>query len=514
MHARGPRKACAGRAGTGRRWLWGFLLAVAVLMLGQAVHAQPGTPVVATPIVQVEGQVVNTQGQPIPQATITYADRVGGDRKTTASDGRGRFRFTISGDQLRVDFSALGYRPRSQVVPVGEGTTQLQIFAVLSPSSDVMVFIFLLPALAGLVIWVFFRIWGAAPWVTHLYSITSVVSWVGVFVAFLYTWLRSGVSTMQLFHPDVEISLLVPIFAFIGVLLYATTSIVEHFGDPHGRMAYRKSLMAVAHRVLLAPYVAVIVNLLLVKAALEEVLSVQPGVGLTTVEVFLAFFTGAYMKPILNWINERGARLLPRPLQEELEMRERPNELVKKLGMTAELAQDLGRKGISTVQDLEELSDEDLSRIAEEIVLDRDQLVHWRSMAKAYRQNFATMQRLLNLKSHEEQLLEEARIVSIWQLARMEPEELSARIPEFDRAKAERICKASRGYVALLGISDSLLEKLNHRKIKEIMDLSNIPTGLEEEFARLTKALKEPGVLEALGETEISAIMAVRGPSG
>ncbi|MDR5693709.1 MAG: carboxypeptidase-like regulatory domain-containing protein [Armatimonadota bacterium] len=514
MRTRYPRKGKRKGAGTGKAWLKGFLLSVAIVILAQLAYAQPGTPVVATPLVQVEGQVVNTQGQPISRATITYADRLGGDRKTTASDNRGRFRFMVSGDQLRVDFSAPGYRPRSQVVPIGEGTTQLQIFAVLPPSSDVMVFIFLLPALAGIVIWVFFRIWGAAPWVTHLYSITSVLSWVGVFVAFLYTWLRSGVSTLQFFHPDVEISLLVPIFAFIGVLLYATTSIVEHFGDPHGRMAYRKSLMAVAHRVLLAPYVAVIANLLLVKAALEEVLSVQPGVGLTTVEVFLAFFTGAYMKPILNWINERGARLLPRPLQEELEMREQPNELVKKLGMTVELAEDLGRKGISTVQDLEELSDEDLSRIAEEIVLDRDQLLHWRSMAKAYRQNFATMQRLLNLKSHEEELLEEARIISIWQLGRMEPEELTGRIPEFDRTKAEYLCKASKGYAALLGVSPSLLDKLNHRKIKEIVNLSNIPTNLEEEFERLIKILKEPGVLEAVGETEISAVVTARGASG
>ena len=177
---------------------------------------------------------------------------------------------------------------------------------VLKPVDRILLLWFLLPGFAGLGFAVLHltRL-SEGPWVTRLFAASAAGTWILACVQMTRAYVRLGHDLVPLFFDEVLLSLGVPIFAFLGVFTYAAYSVYQR-GDelfiPAGRVMRRHMLLTVGARIYIAPYVAAVAHSILT--------TVYPNLRGGAASLFLGFFTGLYIKVVLEALNDIGTRFL------------------------------------------------------------------------------------------------------------------------------------------------------------------------------------------------------------
>jgi len=203
---------------------------------------------------------------------------------------------------------------------MARGSTRLDVELRLDQASPVYTFLLFLPALVGLLaatIALAFVARGAQSdkekrrrkvrSALLLYAIAGAITWVGIIAWFAQGYVTSDLRKISLFNPDVEIPTVLPVAAFLGVLVYATECLVSVIrrpvkadGTTDVEPDYQLKLIELGNRVFIAPYVAIIAVLTIFRGAAD---------GLAV--PFVAFFTGLWIEPVLRVLKLAGDKLLP-----------------------------------------------------------------------------------------------------------------------------------------------------------------------------------------------------------
>jgi hypothetical protein len=326
----------------------------------------------------------------------------------------------------------------------------LSDFVLLVDKPKLMAFLLLVPGLWGLLSWIGIRV--CKPRAARLYAMFTVPISIICFGMLAWLWLVLKVKTIEFFDLGIEVPTYIPISAFLGVLVYSTRSILTHFGDLVDSLAYKKTLMAVAQRILLAPYIAIFAIVVLFRPITDRLFTLLPGIDKKILELFLAFFTGIYVKQVLGVLDALGRKIMTQALKKKLQWQEKPIELVWKLDMSPDLADRLlhsKKAKVSSVKDLEglkQLCKQDIEKVAEEIRLDEQQLQKWIEMASIYNKKLNEMDSKLRLKDTLKEKLEMAKIASLWLLAKMEKKKLAEEL-EIDESEAEELINEAKKFV-------------------------------------------------------------------
>ena len=206
----------------------------------------------------------------------------------------------------------------------GGGVVRRDIALELDPAPPFYTFLLFAPALIGLIaattaLIVFERKGGhgdesnaatkKAKGALLGYTVAGTIAWVGVVGWFAGGFVTSGLRKISLFDPDLSIPVILPVAAFIGVLVYATECLVGvvRKKDPgsdddtiHKFVDYQQTLIELGNRVFIAPYVAIIAVLTIFRGTTD---------GLAV--PFVAFFTGLWIEPVLRLLRMAGEKLLP-----------------------------------------------------------------------------------------------------------------------------------------------------------------------------------------------------------
>ena len=175
--------------------------------------------------------------------------------------------------------------------------------------------LFLLPAMFGSV-WATVHLTQFATkrvWVTSAYAIGVASLWAANSLAFVAVYIWHGDVLVPLFWPDLFVSSGVILGAVLGTLTYIAYALHvkgEGFYDSVSTGALRKILRTVAGRTLVAPYVAVVANVTLAAAF--------PSLRTGSFAFFFAFFTGLYIKVVLDNLNAIGTHFLTQETRQKV----------------------------------------------------------------------------------------------------------------------------------------------------------------------------------------------------
>ena len=153
-------------------------------------------------------------------------------------------------------------------------------------------------------------------WVTYWYALGTISLWCVVVAALTYRYVKGGDGLIPLFWGDLFISSGVIIFAFIGSIIYVAFSMHERptgFYFDATDKEKRKALLTVGGRVLVAPYVAM--------TAFGIFASTFPNLRIGAFAAFFGFFTGLWIKVVLEALNDIGKRFLSAENQIEVAKR-------------------------------------------------------------------------------------------------------------------------------------------------------------------------------------------------
>lgn len=165
--------------------------------------------------------------------------------------------------------------------------------------------IVLLPALFGLLFAILHLTrFSLGMWVTYWYAIGTCILWSAVVAALAGVYVSRGYALIPLFWSDLYVSSGVVAFAFIGSIVYVAFSMPDK--DPGffeaDLKARRKILLTVGGRVLVAPYVAL--------TAYGILAGTFPTLRTGASAAFFGFFTGLWIKVVLDMLNDIGTRFL------------------------------------------------------------------------------------------------------------------------------------------------------------------------------------------------------------
>jgi len=141
-------------------------------------------------------------------------------------------------------------------------------------------------------------------WVTYWYAIGTTVLW-GLIVGALVFLYINGRGLIPLFWPDLFVSSGIIIFAFIGNVTYVAHSLHEKGRDfffEADEKTRTHVLQTLGGRILVAPYIAL--------AAYGIFAATFPALRTGAFAAFFGFFTGLWIKPVLEALNDIGLRLL------------------------------------------------------------------------------------------------------------------------------------------------------------------------------------------------------------
>jgi len=130
----------------------------------------------------------------------------------------------------------------------------------------------------------------AAAWVIRRYVIVGTAAWVFVIGWFIAGYWIAGLRSISFLDPKVSIPVLVPVSAFLGVLVYATTCLTDD----------KARLEDLGNRVFIAPYVAIMAILALFQGKADGLLP-----------PFIAFVTGLWIEPVMGALRAAGLKLIP-----------------------------------------------------------------------------------------------------------------------------------------------------------------------------------------------------------
>jgi hypothetical protein len=130
----------------------------------------------------------------------------------------------------------------------------------------------------------------AAAWVIRRYVIVGTAAWVFVIGWFIAGYWIAGLRSISFLDPKFSIPVLVPVSAFLGVLVYATSCLTDD----------KARLEDLGNRVFIAPYVAIMAILALFQGKAEGLLP-----------PFIAFVTGLWIEPVMGALRGAGLKLIP-----------------------------------------------------------------------------------------------------------------------------------------------------------------------------------------------------------
>jgi hypothetical protein len=244
--------------------------------------------------------------------SVAVTDRTGGYRLAYAGQSRSRpARFELSTPRYRAPGSDHTYGAvTNQWTTAATSAAPVATFDIrLSDSADSYGFalLLLIPALAGSLIAVL-HMWGFGhvenDHITILYVSSAVLFWAVVNLRLAVEFMLTGTREIVLFDPSLRVPISVPIFAFLGVFVYATYSVLEKdyvffTSERPDDLRRRGILLAIGNRLFSAPYLAIIAVLILFRD------------GPSLLVPFVAFFTGLWIEIIVGALGEVGTRMSP-----------------------------------------------------------------------------------------------------------------------------------------------------------------------------------------------------------
>jgi hypothetical protein len=141
-------------------------------------------------------------------------------------------------------------------------------------------------------------------WVTYWYTFGTAALWCLVSAELILVYVVHGQALIPLFWPDLFISSGVVIFAFLGSVVYVAFSMHEKKGSFFDAelATKRKILLTLGGRVLVAPYIAL--------TAYGIMAATFPEIRTGAFAAFFGFFTGLWIKVVLEMLNDIGTRFL------------------------------------------------------------------------------------------------------------------------------------------------------------------------------------------------------------
>lgn len=166
--------------------------------------------------------------------------------------------------------------------------------------------IVLMPAIFGLLFAILHLTrYSLGMWVTYWYAFGTAALWSAVVAEMIGIYVARGYALIPLFWPDLFVSSGVVIFAFIGSIVYVAFSMHDKgktsFFDSD-MATRRKILLTVGGRVLVAPYIAL--------TAYGIMAATFPTIRTGPFAAFFGFFTGLWIKVVLEMLNDIGMRFL------------------------------------------------------------------------------------------------------------------------------------------------------------------------------------------------------------
>jgi hypothetical protein len=182
----------------------------------------------------------------------------------------------------------------------------------LVPYSSWLTLVVLIPAVFGLILAVLHLTqFARGMWVTYWYALGAAALWGLIITGLVLLYVWGGHGIVPLFWPDLFVSSGVIIFAFIGNIIYVAYSLYQKAGDPvlegdsyveSNAALRRRILLALGGRILVAPYIAL--------TAYGIFAATFPTLRTGPFAAFFGFFTGLFIKAILEALNDIGLRLL------------------------------------------------------------------------------------------------------------------------------------------------------------------------------------------------------------
>lgn len=307
----------------------------------------------------------------------------------------------------------------------------------------------------------------------NCFAATATALWILSLIGLFYGYFLYGTSSISIFQPDFSVPLLVPFFAFLGVLVYSTANIREGAELSEDCFAFRKKLIVLGERILIGPYIALIAYLVLLGPILKSV-----NMGNSPTTAFLAFFTGLYVKQVMDRLDQIGLSLLTAESQEKIKKREEEkDELVEYLGLTDSLAQSLKNMKITSIEDLANLSEGTIDeKLKNYPTISKAQLYGNHEMARLYKKEMQALRNILLLDSEQIDILRLNQVASIQQLASSSLDSL-VKLPDLGddeetiknlKSKTEAILKLADICQRIDKDSFDLLKNINIRTFKQL----------------------------------------------
>jgi len=202
-----------------------------------------------------------------------------------------------------------------------EGTVSFvpcRVTLVMQRVSPALTILILIPGIVGFVFAVL-RTWeGSKRWnrFNVTYALAVTVAWCAVSLFLCIDYALRGDGLFGFFWEDLKIPTGLVVITCLGSLVYVAYAIYEKpegFYRTASELALRKIQRTLAGRILVAPYVAMVAWAVFTPAF--------PSLQSGAYAMFLGFFTGLFIKPVLEALNGIGMRLVSRESQEKVAQR-------------------------------------------------------------------------------------------------------------------------------------------------------------------------------------------------
>ena len=202
------------------------------------------------------------------------------------------------------------YNATQDVVLVRDTTGRFQSVPVYvaiesEPYNPWLILIILVPAVLGVILAVlhFFELFGEIR--ERFFAVTVAIIW-GIVVSILAClYAKEGYATIPVFSNDFALPTGVLIFSFVGSVVYIAYSVYqreEGFFTKKEEEVKRRLTRVLGGRLLIAPYIAL--------AAYGVLAATFPALRSGPFAVFFGFFTGIWIKVVIEMLNDVGKRFL------------------------------------------------------------------------------------------------------------------------------------------------------------------------------------------------------------
>jgi hypothetical protein len=249
-----------------------------------------------------------------------------------------------------------------------------------------------------------------------LLIIIAAALWGGTFLALWLLVGEEGANTLHFFHPALSFSLAVPIFGFLGSLLFVIdvfqSRMPAALSPDQTEKQNLNTSMEFVLRLVLGPYVAIVMVVLFRDTF--TFLNVSNHLG---AQATVAFFSGFLVTLVLQSLSEKGNELLG---EWRSTTRYDPSEIARELNLAKEEDLKLRNVNLKYLSHLQRLTDDDIIHIAKQSDMNEGLLFSLRGEARARRMHDVPLlvRRLEERIGHEVWAkLQQEGIQSVWDLA-------------------------------------------------------------------------------------------------